>query len=53
MVFPHFKSTFYGVVQMKFDLDIHYVRKTREGGERKGKRVRNVKDRTLYGEGKI
>jgi len=37
LVFPHFNSTFYGVVQMKFDLDIHCLRETREGGERKGK----------------
>ncbi len=28
-------STFYGVVQMRFDLDIHYVRKTREGGKKR------------------
>jgi hypothetical protein len=40
MVFPHFNSTFYGMVQMRFDLDIHCLGKIREGGERKGKRAR-------------
>ncbi len=53
MVFPHFNSTFYGVVQMRFDFDIHCLGETREGRKRKGKWARNVKDRTLYGEGKI
>jgi hypothetical protein len=53
MVFPHFNSTFYGMVQMKFDLDIHYLGGTTKGGEKKGKHARNVKDETLYGGGKI